>query len=157
MKNKRLFYLLITIVVLLSSGYLVSNRHSMDEDSNQYEYKITPKDAEWKNFKSHDEMVAACRIPSEIVKKMTTEALVNAVMDYPLLIDLLAFNSNEEGIQALLGNSDAFKELTTRTDAKKYLLEKLSHLTEKNLPEDSVNIKMIKILLMEESISKSME
>jgi hypothetical protein len=151
--KKPIFYLSLAFVIFASLIYLAIIRNTVSEQSNHYEYKITPNDAEWKNFKTHDEMVAACRIPSEIVKKMTTEQLVNAVMDYPLLIDLLAFNSNEEGIQALLGNSDAFKELTTRTDSKKYLLKKLFYLTEKNLPEDSINIKMIKILMTEESIS----
>ena len=55
-----------------------------------YQYPIVPGTAEWASFKTRMEKVAACQIPESILKNMTTEALVETVMNYPLLVDIFA-------------------------------------------------------------------
>jgi len=49
------------------------------DESRTFKYKITPQDNEWKAFKTHDEMVQACRIPSKILKKMT-EIIIDCII-----------------------------------------------------------------------------
>jgi len=131
------------VLIIINSALII------DEESTIFKYKITPQDEGWKAFKTHDEMVQACRIPKEILKKMTTEEVVDAVVDFPLFLDLFLYNSDEEGIKALLENSDAFKELITRKDYKKILQNKISYFEERNIAEESIFIKAIKILLQE--------
>ncbi len=74
-------------------------------------------------------MVDACRISSEVLNKMTTEEIVNAVLDYPLLINIYAYDSYEDGLKSLAKDSDAFKELLRRPDASEKLLNKLETKT----------------------------
>lgn len=153
--NKRIIYLFIVLILLICIVIGYSYNKNLNDESRTFKYKITPQDDEWKAFKTHDEMVQACRIPSKILKKMTTEEVVDAVVEFPLLFEVLVYNSDEKGVKALLNISDAFKELTTRKDSKKTLQNRLSYFSERNIPEESLYIKIIKILLTEENILKS--
>ena len=48
-----------------------------------YEYPLTPEDPEWKTIQLKDEKVAKCQIPENILKRMTTLALLETVLYYP--------------------------------------------------------------------------
>jgi len=120
----------------------------MNQDSETFKYKISAESNEWKSFNSHDEMVQACRIPSNVVSKMTTEELVDAVLSYPLLYDVHFFNKTEDAIEQLKQNSDAFYELINRKDAARILLGSIKNA------ESSLQEKTIKLLLEEENLSK---
>ncbi|WP_313339572.1 hypothetical protein [Sedimentibacter sp.] len=155
LKGKSIISLLIIVILLISICVACSlNKSSIDENE-AFRYKVTPQDDEWKTFKTHDEMVRACRIPSETLKKMTTAEVVDAVVDFPLLFDVFLYDSKEEGVKAMLSISDAFKELTIRKDAKSALQNKLSYFKERNIPGESLYIKALEILLTEENISQS--
>lgn len=153
--NKRIIYLLIVFIILIGIIIGYSFNKNLTDEPRTFKYKITQQDDEWKALKTHDEMVKASRIPSEILKKMTTEEVVDAIVEFPLLFDVLLHNSDEEGVEALLNISDAFKELTTRKDSKEALQNKLSYFSERNIPEESLYIKILKMLLTEENIIKS--
>ncbi len=82
-----------------------------------YDYPIKPGTDTWNSFESRVEKIQACEIPDEILKNMTTEALTETVMNYPLLIDMLAFPSKEAGYQAIYRVFNGLKELDSRADA----------------------------------------
>ena len=56
-------------------------------------YPIRPGTPEWEAFTSHEAMVRACQIPEGLLENLTTEKLIDAVLDYPLLGDMRLFNS----------------------------------------------------------------
>ncbi|WP_432406490.1 hypothetical protein [Wukongibacter sp. M2B1] len=95
-----------------------------DEFSGRSIYPITPDDKKWEEFTSKKEMLDACRISQDILDEMTTDELIKAVLDFPLVINLYLYNSYEDGLEALEEESDAFKELLKRSDAN----EKLSNI-----------------------------
>ena len=49
--------------------------------SEVYEYPVTPKDPEWAELGSTRARIEACRIPQEVLKEMTEEQLVQAILD----------------------------------------------------------------------------
>ena len=66
-----------------------------------WSYPVKPGSAEWAAFQSHDEMLAACQIPADVLKSVTTEDLVEICMDYPLIFDAYAYDNLPEGIEKL--------------------------------------------------------
>ena len=96
------------------------------EKANVYEYPLTPADPEWAQLHSYDEMLKACRIPQETLSAMSTEEVVEAVVNYPFAVTtLFVHNSYEEGLEALQKESDAFRELCSRSDSGEKLLARL--------------------------------
>lgn len=82
-----------------------------------YDYPIKPGTDEWKAFGSHEEMVKACQIPEELLHRMSTTALVETVLNYPLTIDWWAYDSTEIGIERVRGQFNGLSELLSRNDA----------------------------------------
>ena len=95
------------------------------QQSTVYHYPITPDDPEWREFDSVIDMREACRIPPEILKTLSTEEVIEAALHYPLLIDFYAFDTYDDGLDALLKESDAFVELMTRPDRAEKLAARL--------------------------------
>lgn len=98
-----------------------------------YDYPIKPGTVEWKNFKSGDEMAAACNIPYTVLNNLNTKALVVTCLNYPLFNEILAANNLQAGFSALTDGFNGFKELLNRQDAGKELLLKYQSLNPKNL------------------------
>lgn len=97
-----------------------------------YLYPVTPGSDEWDNFDTIYEMIEACEIPEDMLKSMTTEALSQTVLNYPLLMDLLASNNARKGFEAMLSNFNGLRELSKRTDARDYLANEYLKLLEEN-------------------------
>lgn len=64
------------------------------QKDNAFEY---PSDEEWKKFETHKEMTDFCQIPTDLLKSMSKDELIDIAMDYPLLMDMYLFNDYEEG------------------------------------------------------------
>lgn len=92
-----------------------------DEDGN-IEYPITEDSDEWGSLKTHDDMVAACNVPEELLEKMSTEELVDLMLDYPLLGDLRMYDNLNEGFYFLSQNSNVLAEILKREDGAHELL-----------------------------------
>ena len=56
---------------------------------------------------------------------MTTEQLVNAALNYPYMIDILAYTSYSTGFRVLAENFNGLKELLEREDAAQKLAQKM--------------------------------
>jgi len=84
--------------------------------SGAYDYPIKPGTDEWKAFGSHEEMLKACQIPEEILQRMSTTALVETVLNYPLLGDWWAYDTFEIGIESVRKQFDGLSELLSRND-----------------------------------------
>jgi hypothetical protein len=87
-----------------------------------YDYPIKPGTDEWKAFGSHDEMLQACQIPESILKDMSTAGLVETVLNYPLLLDYMAYDSRQYGLDMVVSHFNGLQELFNRKDAGTELL-----------------------------------
>lgn len=84
--------------------------------------------------------VLSCMIPDEVLDTMSTEALVQAIFEYPCPV-IFVSGYKEMQVQLLKENCTAFKILETREDAKEKLEEKIGDIEnvllrmEENTPE----------------------
>lgn len=126
MKTRLLRIACVTFCVILTTAtvsFAFSDSNITKEEPHQisepYEYPVVPGTEAWKSLKSHDEMVKVCNVPDTIVKRMTTEALFETIMTYPLLYDMLCYSSFDQGYEMVKGNcSSMFDEFFSRPDAE---------------------------------------
>ena len=87
-----------------------------------WDYPIKPGTEEWKQLKSHQEKVDACQVPEDILVALKTEYLLDICLRYPLIYDILAFNSISEGTKLYYIGFNGIREYTQRDSAVLYLL-----------------------------------
>ena len=80
-------------------------------------YPIQLGTEEWAKLDSLDAKIAACKVDPELMNSMTTEALLETVLDYPLLPNIYAFGSAELGIGSVSGYFEGLQMLHDREDA----------------------------------------
>lgn len=91
------------------------------------EYPIDILSEEW-NSLSYSEATAACDMPMEYAESLTTDELVEYALNYPFLMDILAYDNIEDGMNHLANKSSVFEELFSRTDCYDELLNEYLEL-----------------------------
>lgn len=178
--KKRIFCLLLSLLLVMGSVFTLETEYRGDVDKEEnriaqvelteeeiiqvetvsFEYPITPDDPEWKELGSVRNKIEACRIPTEILDKMTDEQLIQAILDFPFLIDLFLVNSKEDGVKSLERTCDAYRELLSRSSAKDALLNKVEQQasvcsTEISVEEEFINNALgVLILYQEDFVGK---
>ena len=56
-------------------------------------YPINASSKEWSKFDSHDEMLAACNIPEDLLTNMSIDDLIKAIINYPLISEIYAYDT----------------------------------------------------------------
>jgi len=107
---KKLFVLFFCLLLLSCSKKITC------EEAQLWDYPVKPDMEEWKQFQSHDEMVAACQIPKNILSCLSTERLTDLCLQKPLLHDIYAFNFLDMGLDRLFINYNGLRELFKRKD-----------------------------------------
>ena len=117
-----------------------------------YQYPVQPWTEVWDKLDGIEERVKACKVPAKTMKKMTTEALAETVMTYPLLdlISVYTLESSNYGLDSgnreeirrntfikFAGDFDGIEILKKRPDA----VEKLKNYQEKHKNETGKSLK----------------
>lgn len=79
---------------------------NMPRPEGSYNYPCLPGMPSWEKLKSGEEMDLACHVPDDILKKQTTQAVIQAMWEHPNFKDLIGFSSNSS-IQQVLKQSFA--------------------------------------------------
>jgi hypothetical protein len=83
-----------------------------------YQFPVRPGTQEWIAMKSYKERVMALQIPENILKEMSTHALVKTCLNYPFRITIRCSNSNvQDGINRLIKEFNGLQELLKRKNA----------------------------------------
>ncbi|MDR1135360.1 MAG: hypothetical protein LBL49_04150 [Clostridiales Family XIII bacterium] len=93
-----------------------------------YEYQTTHESPEWANM-DHPQMLAATQIAQSELDEMDTAVLLNAVLDYPLLVDIFLFNSLEQGVNVLRSRFNGLDELLNREDIGQAIINRYGSLS----------------------------
>ena len=99
-----------------------------------YQFPVQPGTPEWVELSANARR-AACRLPAGLAEQMTSEALLEAALDYPFNASMYV-SSDLEGMfgkRAALAGNDALAELVTRPNAAAVVeraFSKLPPLTE---------------------------
>ena len=77
------------------------------------------------SLRTHAEMLAACQIPTATLKKMTTQAVIQAILDHPLISLMIYLDGYQSSWDKVFSGNNACAELAKRNDSGKLLLERL--------------------------------
>lgn len=100
----------------------------MDCPEDVYNYPVYPGTEEWAEIESGPEMREACQVPADTVKRLSTQALIQALWEHPValigMIDFAPFNY-QHTFNLEFPHLNAYNELCTRPDAAASLVERL--------------------------------
>lgn len=82
-----------------------------------YAYPVVPGTEAWAALGGIGPMAAATRIPEETLANMDTPALLQTVLDHPLIGDLYLYDSLPAGFAAFSRHCNGVPELLSRPDA----------------------------------------
>lgn len=124
---KRIKALLVALVITTLvpiNVYASDIMASSKIDNTPYTFPIKPGTAEWAKLESRIDKVNISQIPGNKLETMTTEALLETVLNYPLLPDYTAYNTIEEACSIMSNDFNGFNELFSRSDITKVLLNR---------------------------------
>lgn len=109
--------ILILLVIPLTASAMDAERAEELTPIESYTYPITSDSPDWFNYSvlAKSEML---RIPEETLARMTDEAVIQAVADYPYLIDLYVYGTFEDGLRTCRSYFSALDELMNRQSAR---------------------------------------
>lgn len=114
-----------SLSAILSAGLLATPVFAADDLVNTpYEYPIVPGTPEWFEMKSFPEKIEACKIPEDKAKAMSTEALIETILNHPLWTIYFVYGMEDVYDIYSDGIITALQELEQRQDADKLLLER---------------------------------
>jgi hypothetical protein len=131
-----------------------------------YEYPIRPGSADWKALQTHDEMVQVTQVEESLLASMSDDGLMQTVLSYPLFGDVLAYNSPQQGFDAIRSNFGGLRELLEREGAAEVLLRRYQETDAANVPavlgleeqgRRARNLANIELLLAQPEILASMD
>jgi hypothetical protein len=79
-----------------------------------YEYPLKPGSQEWIDLGSRNNRALACLIPQDIIMSMSTEGLLETLLNYPFILDFRAFDKMQNGFNMLKSENYGFNELYNR-------------------------------------------
>ena len=126
MKKRKSIQIVLIIVLIFTFNFSFTFAQGTESEysiNEPYEFPITQYDDQWKEFETKAEALSVCQIPEEILNKMTTEALLETVLNYPFIIDYIAFNDYKDAADNMMRDFNGFSELLSREDLTEVLLE----------------------------------
>jgi len=122
---RRCFCVLLALVMFLSVGLMGISSSALEIDADQdvsvYSYPISADSEEWFEY-SVREKVEMLRIPEFVLNSMTDEMLVQAIADYPYLVDIYLYGESvADGIEVARTYFSALDELLSRQTAAEAL------------------------------------
>lgn len=167
MKKRMKLLLVFLVFVLAAAGgtalylhYGASKEVKPQEQqiTEPYDYPVKPGTQEWVDLVGRRE---ACEIPEEILGKLTTEALLETILNYPLLFGWTVHNTWEEGVESEIRQFNGLQELLRREDAgevvyKKYCEMPIEYFVSETGPDTYDLQPFLERLLMRDEIQSQL-
>jgi hypothetical protein len=168
LKNKlSLLLMLLLVLTLLIGSSFQSVAMNFEENvrlSNEkkYEYPVKPGTEEWLKLGNKEAREKKCQIPEKRLMEMTTEQLIEAVLEYPYNIDMYCFDTLQAGFEVVKSRFNGLQELLNRKDNGSVLLKIYSGMDVKNLQEiksmDYIfDLSFIELLLAQQSVYNNLD
>jgi hypothetical protein len=87
-----------------------------------YIYPVQPGSPEWDKLATLDEKITACQVPEDILQQLSTKALIDTILTYPLLDHEVFYGDPASGLLENFSHANCVQELYTRADAAAELL-----------------------------------
>ena len=125
----------------------------MSRPEDAYNYPVYPGTEEWANLKNGQEMKDACQVPVSVLKKQSTQAVIQALWDYPLLFETLHRYEYQLDFESFFLDNNAYKELLSRKDAGRCLFDRYISL----VPDARYKISALELLISQEKILSQLD
>jgi hypothetical protein len=119
---------------------------NMARPSDSYNYPVYPGMPEWAEFKTVEEMIAACQVPEDILNEMSTQAVIQAIWEYPFMLEVLHRYKYQTDFNGVFSDNNAYKALVKRNDAGIALLGRLNSINPL-MPKAEGEPKFLEILI----------
>ncbi len=96
------------------------------------------------------------QLPQYMLDRMTTDALVEAVLDYPYFYDIYAFEDVQVGVDLMMDTFNGVQELADRDDVATVLLDKYCDeevLTDASADDDVFRLTNMEVLLAQDFVT----
>lgn len=123
-KKRRILMLL---GVFLAGMYLLQGAGSIyagQERDYQSYYKVLPGSKEWDSLQGAVEKTKACELDEETISLLSTEELLEVVLEYPLLINIYLYDGYSESIKHWKDSFNGLYFLLEREDALEKIIRK---------------------------------
>ena len=117
---RRLFCVCIATILMIPAYAQEAIEPVQNLSDQAHVYHVLPGTEEW-NEMEPQERYAACAVSEAEVEGMTTDALVETVLNYPYLINIYAYDSLALGIEEVSAYFPGLQELLSRNDAAEAL------------------------------------
>ena len=97
--------------------------------SDTYNYPILPGTDEWKELGSLAEKVDVCQIPEKKLETISTEGLLETLLNYPLILDYIFFDNMQNGFNRIKNENNGFSELYSREKIFSVMTERYELMT----------------------------
>ena len=127
MKALRVIAGFVLVTALLITGVLPALAVEASEDIGLKSAQLYPimTTSEWEDM-SRTDRVAACQISEQELTEMSTEDLLQYVLNYPFMIDMYAFSTYEMGFEHVCSEFEALPILVGREDYGQVLIDTYS-------------------------------
>lgn len=136
---------LIIIFLFLSLGSVKAQKESLW----QTYFPTNPSQEKWKEIATHKGMTEVLNLKEIFLEKIPTSELFEIYLQYPLLLDIWAFNNLQTGFISVKENFNGLQELLKRNDLKEIAIDKYSKSLSR---KDTFEIHFIQLLLSQEEI-----
>jgi len=144
-----LFWIILCFITLAAACQKASPTYLITDP---FQYPVVPGMEEWTQLGSLQEKAAVCQIPEDILGNMTTQALVETVANYPLWINVMAYEDRQLGLEHVKSYFNGLQELSTRKDAieeiETYIAERLA-FSEDDPESEEKSLKIFKTWYLE--------
>lgn len=134
MKRLVAFMFVMCLLLTFVPAYTIAENKNESLNDNAHQFSVVPRTEEWKSLKNVIEKREACYVPLDELENMSTPALIETIINYPLLVDIYVYNSIDEGINALSNYFFGIQVLSNRENAlemlKSYNKENCDSLTQ---------------------------
>lgn len=129
---KRFISLFVCLSMLICMFSIAPSAGAVDavsewQTTDGYKYPLTPDDTDWAELSYHEQL-EACNMPEDMLADCSTEELADLVLDYPFLVDILAYENSDFAIAHLIDTSNICKEFFSREGSVDVLLNKYDEL-----------------------------
>lgn len=152
---KKRFAILLVFALLFNCFTLTSFASEKKPDSkitSKIDYSFSKQD-NWKDI-SRNEKLELCQIPMDTAEKMTTEALLDSILENPFTAVILAYDSNEVGYQKVKDLIPAFQILLNRSDLGSVMTKKYAISSERTSNQDIMSSMYLSVMLAQPEIEK---
>jgi len=123
-----------------------------------WDYPVKPGTEEWKQLRSHDEMLRACQIPEDLLSILSTEDLTDLCLRYPALWFINVFNNTNTGLDNLFDTFNGIRELYKRKEVSTCLtrryVEKIQSFPFLDTTKNRIGAFVISVSVLEGLLSR---